>query len=440
MKKITDKLKWFLNVDFPENILSTYSQDELHRIKIVNYICLITISNMLLYIGIYSLLDFNLFKPAIYFLTFCSFLTIGIIVVNKKGFYNTAKLLVGILTPFYMTTVVLILFGKRPDFQVFLLLACTIPVFIWTFKQKFHLIFFIILYFVIYILLEFFTLPFDHLINIPEKFISIFHSSNIIICFLGMGTAIGVYQWFINIKEKQLIEKAEELKDSQKHKDIVYSIIAHDLKGPIGSFVGLTEFFLNKSENFKEEKYKTIVERMHQSSGSLQSLLEDLLDWSKMQSGNLEQNRANINIREIADNAIQLYRELFTEKSIKIEIDIDPNITGFGDNYMISTVFRNLISNAIKFSPQKGLILIRAVLIQREIEICISDSGIGLSENEIKNLFSFQNIGFEQKAEKTGGLGLLVCKDFIESNNGKLWVKSEPDEGSRFYFTIKLAE
>lgn len=152
MKKITKIVSSFLNVDFPENILSEYSQDELHRIKIVNYLCVISTFYMLLYVGIYSILDFNLFSPAIIFILLCSLLTIGIIFINKKGFYNTAKILLAISTPFYMTVVAAYLFDKSPGFHVYLLLACFIPVFLWSVKQKGYLIFFITIYFILYLL------------------------------------------------------------------------------------------------------------------------------------------------------------------------------------------------------------------------------------------------------------------------------------------------
>ncbi len=441
MKKITKIVSSFLNVDFPENILSEYSQDELHRIKIVNYLCVISIFYMLLYVGIYSILDFNLFSPAIIFILLSSLLTIGVIFINKNGFYNTAKILLAIFTPFYMTVVAAYLFDKSPGFHIYLLLACTIPVFIWSVKHKGYLFFFIIIYFILYLILEFFGSPFKPQIIIPDKFIRFFYSSNIIFCFMGMGVAVGFYQWFINIKEKQLIKQADELRISQKHKDIVYSIIAHDLKGPIGSIVGLTDYFLTTDEDFDESNLKLSIRRMNETSDSLHTLLENLLDWSKMQSGKLEQNKSDFNIREMAKDAIRLYHELSKEKDLSIEVDIDSNIKGNADNYMISTVFRNLISNAIKFTPNKGSILVSAKTKHDEVEICVSDSGVGMPEVDIENLFDIQKT-FENSlvsADKGSGLGLLICKDFIESNQGKIWVKSGTGKGCKFYFTLKLA-
>ena len=108
--------------------------------------------------------------------------------------------------------------------------------------------------------------------------------------------------------------------------------------------------------------------------------------------------------------------------------------------YMISTVFRNLISNAIKFTPNEGSIKVNVKEKIDEIEICISDSGVGMSENDINNLFNIKGVVTNpvNSADKGSGLGLLICKDFIEINQGKIWVESKPERGSKFYFTLKI--
>jgi signal transduction histidine kinase len=160
-----------------------------------------------------------------------------------------------------------------------------------------------------------------------------------------------------------------------------------------------------------------------------------------MQSGNLQFNKSVFNIKKTAEEAINLYHELAVKNEQSLELDIDEGLKGTGDRYMISTVLRNLISNAIKFTPNKGRILISAKTVQNEIEICVSDSGVGMTEANLKNVFVFQktNSTTFNRTANGSGLGLLICKDFVECNMGKIWVKSNLDEGSQFYFTLKLA-
>ena len=419
---------------------SKYSQEEQRRIKLTSIIGLIVICNMLIYSGIYFMIDIRQFGHAIVFLTLSSAMTFGIILVNKKGYYNLAKILLATYTTFSMWYVTAILFGKDPGFQVFLLLGTIIPVFLWSFKQKEYLFIFITLNIVLYIILEFFPPILEHKIDISPNYISIFKSTNIIACFMGLSAAIVIYQYFINLKEKQLIQQAEELKISQAHKDLVYSIIAHDLRGPFGTFAGLTKLYLEDYEDYSEEKREEVIATLSKTSSSLQRLLENLLEWSKMQSGKFDQNFIYFNIKQTVEDAINLHQELILNRNHSISIDIDQDLKVYADQYMISTVFRNLISNAIKFTPNKGEIEITTKVKHDEVEICISDSGVGMSENDVKNLFNINETikNPVNRKDKGSGLGLLICKDFVEINQGKIWVESVPGKGSKFYFTLKL--
>jgi signal transduction histidine kinase len=177
---------------------------------------------------------------------------------------------------------------------------------------------------------------------------------------------------------------------------------------------------------------------MHQSSISLQNLLENLLDWSRLKSGNLEKSLTNLKLQKVVEESLILHKELLLKKEQKIDNDIDSNLLIYADHHMVSTVFRNLISNAIKFTMQHGKISISAQGNHTKIRVCVKDSGIGLSEKDIKNLFdirSFDKIS-TASTEKGSGLGLLLCKEFIESHEGKIWVESEIGKGSEFYITL----
>jgi signal transduction histidine kinase len=347
------EFNWF-DVKFSDVALNKYSKDELRRINITNYIGLISFLNMMLYVIIYSFIDFQLFHHAILFLTTSSFISFIIILINKKGYHHTARLAIAVFIPFFMSYISAFVFSKEPGFQVYLLLSAIIPIFMWSLKDRFYLIFFISLNILLYALLEFFPPFFETQIKLPEELNEIFFSTNIIICFLGFGLAIWFYQYFYNKQEEELIEQTEALRLSQAHKDRVYSIIAHDLRSPLGTFVGLTDLYLQQYDFYGDKKRKEVLSMINKSSVSLHELLENLLDWSKIQTGILDKNYTNFHLLRIVEDAVSLHNELIANKNLDVQIKIDTNIQVNADQYMVSTVFRNLISNAIKFTPLDG--------------------------------------------------------------------------------------
>jgi signal transduction histidine kinase len=443
MSKIWNKFIKYLDVKFSDEVLSKLSQDELRKIRLVNYISLISIINMLSYAILYILLDFRLFQYACIILSIASVLTFGIIIINKQGYYLLAKILISVLTPFYMSYIAAVVFGTAPGFQVYLFVAAIIPLFLWNYEQKKYPILIIAAILIVYALIEFFPPFVQPRIVLPENYVYYFRLTNVSVCFLAAGLAIGTYQFLYRKKEEQLIKQTEELKISQAHKDQVYSIIAHDLRTPFGTFAGLTELFIDEYDEYSDENRLEIIRSMQHTSVSLQNLLENLLDWSRMQSGYLEKSLTHLNLRKIAEESLSLHKELIRKKEQKTEVDIDSDLMIYADQHMVSTVFRNLISNAIKFTTQHGKIYISAKGNHKKIQVCIKDSGIGLSKSDLKNLFDIQSAGkiSGSNREKGSGLGLLLCKDFIESHDGKVWVESEIGRGSKFCFTLpKSAE
>jgi signal transduction histidine kinase len=438
MNKIWVRFEKLLDVEFAETDLPKLSQDEQRRIRLVNYIGLITIVNMLSYVIIYAVVDFLLFQYACIILSIASAITIGIIIINKQGNHHLAKILLSVLTPFYMAYIAIVVFGKAPGFQVYLFVAAIIPLFLWSYKQKKYPVLLISAILIVYTLIEFFPPVFQPSIVLPETYIYYFRLTNVSVCFLAAGIAIGTYQFLYRKKEEQLIKQTKELKISQAHKDKVYSIIAHDLRTPFGTFAGLTDLFIEEYDEYSDENRLEIIQSMQHASVSLQNLLENLLDWSRMQSGNLEKSLAHLNLRKLAEESLALHKELIQKKEHKTEIDIDSDLMIYADQHMVSTVFRNLISNAIKFTKQRGKIFISAKGNHKKISVCVKDSGIGLAEKDLKNLFDIRSTSKITGAsrEKGSGLGLLLCKDFIESHEGKVWVESKIGKGSKFCFTL----
>ncbi|MDM8541252.1 hybrid sensor histidine kinase/response regulator [Desulfococcaceae bacterium HSG9] len=230
----------------------------------------------------------------------------------------------------------------------------------------------------------------------------------------------------------------EDLQEANAAKDRFFSIIAHDLKGPFNSLLGYSDFLLNYWENYTNEKRKNFVKTINQQSNRLFRMLENLLNWSRMQLGKMEHQPAKIKLYLLSEPNLLLLKPQAEKKKIKLYSDIDKDTSAYGDSNMISTVIRNLISNAIKFTHPKGEIRITCQEDGDFRKITVSDTGIGIADENIVKLFRidghFSTYGTEK--ESGTGLGLILCKEFVEKNGGKLWVESEEGKGSKFSFTV----
>lgn len=243
----------------------------------------------------------------------------------------------------------------------------------------------------------------------------------------------------ISQQKEELENHREQLKALNASKDKFFSIIAHDLRNPIAGFLNLTEVLTNNFNVFSEKESKEFIEVMNQASKQLYNLLENLLQWSKSQTGNITYEPKFVSVRKMVDNTIDALMINIENKSIKININIDKKTIVFVDENMITTVIRNLISNAIKFTHPEGLISIRCVKKDEHVELSVIDNGVGIKKEDQKKLFRIdQHITTQGTSEEKGtGLGLILCKEFIEKNDGKIWVESELNKGSAFIFTLK---
>lgn len=240
-------------------------------------------------------------------------------------------------------------------------------------------------------------------------------------------------------KQKEEIENhREQLKESNASKDKFFSIIAHDLRNPIAGFLNLTEILTNNFDVFSENESKEFIKVMNQASKQLYNLLENLLQWSRAQTGSLKHEPKSVSIKEMIKNTLDTLMLNIENKRIKININIDKDSIVFVDENMITTVIRNLISNAIKFSHPEGIISIRSIKKNEIIELLIIDNGIGIKKEDQNRLFRIdQNVTSLGTSEERGtGLGLILCKEFVEKNGGEIWVESELNKGSSFIFTL----
>ncbi len=248
-----------------------------------------------------------------------------------------------------------------------------------------------------------------------------------------------ILQLKVDEQTRQLTEKNEELQVTNSEKDKLFSIIAHDLRSPFSSFLGLTQVMAEELETLSMDQLQEIAGSMRKSATNLFRLLENLLQWSRIQQGSIPFYPAQIELIPIVEESIALVADSANRKGIEITYDIPYNTMVFADSNMLHTIIRNIISNAVKFTSKNGKVKIEARTTSRNsVEISISDTGIGMSSIIVDNLFRLGN-----QTNRTGtdgepstGLGLIICKEFIDKQGGKIWVESEEGKGSVFYFTI----
>lgn len=242
----------------------------------------------------------------------------------------------------------------------------------------------------------------------------------------------------LQFQNSEIELKNKELEKLNSTKDLMFRIIAHDLLSPLSTVVSYTDLILKHKKNMDKEEILEIMQKFNVATNQAYNLLENLLDWAKTQMGEIRIYPKSIFIKELVMSVTAIYTMAFNSKDLSFNIDIDEEIQVFADRNMISTVIRNLVSNAIKFTPTGGSISIFTKDKTDTIEIIIADTGVGIEEHDIVKLFdlnpSLTTAGTE--GEKGSGIGLMLCKEFVEKANGKIWAESKPGEGTLFHFTL----
>lgn len=235
--------------------------------------------------------------------------------------------------------------------------------------------------------------------------------------------------------------KQEEvlLREANATKDKFLSIIAHDLLGPLGSFRNMLEMVSKDFDNACSSPFQKIIKTHRTSVDNLCKLIENLLTWSRMQRGMLEYHPQRINLAHVVAWNVKLLRSSARQKQITLRAGVQKETFVYGDLNMVDTVIRNLVSNAIKFTESGGTVEISATSVENGwINISVSDTGIGIPEKKVSKLFridaKYKGLG---TAGETGtGLGLILCRDFVENHGGQIRVESEVGKGTQFTFTL----
>jgi len=247
---------------------------------------------------------------------------------------------------------------------------------------------------------------------------------------------------------RDLIQKQNrELQMLNATKDKFFSIIAHDLKNPFNSMLGFTEMLMDNIEKYDTAKIKHFVEMIFISARKGYNLLTNLLDWARTQSGKITCTPEKLDFGLLTNNALEVLTHSANAKNINLVVEIESGLFIYADKNMILSTIRNLVSNAIKFTPKNGTVKISASKINRKIdtkesvdmvEVKIADTGVGINPDELHKLFRIDahlsTRGTEN--EEGTGLGLILCKEFIDKNKGEIGVQSTVGEGSTFIFTI----
>jgi signal transduction histidine kinase len=249
----------------------------------------------------------------------------------------------------------------------------------------------------------------------------------------------------LNDTNLQLKDTNDQLSVLNSTKDRFFSIIAHDLRNPFHTVSGFAEILIKDYKNLPPEKIERFLNLIYNSSANGNNLLENLLQWSRTQTGRIAYEPVKLNLLTTAEETLNLLEGDILRKNIAIRQLIGSNITVFADENMLKTIFRNLISNAIKFSHENGTITIKSVIIDKQVEVTVADTGVGIPQETLSLLFRIDaTVTTKGTANETGtGLGLILCKEFVEKHQGVLSVESETDssrkdKGSKFKFTLPL--
>jgi PAS domain S-box-containing protein len=246
------------------------------------------------------------------------------------------------------------------------------------------------------------------------------------------------------IWEESMKEKNIELERINAEKDKFFSILAHDLKSPFNGFLGFTKMMAEETDDFTIEEMKGIAVNMRHSATNIYKLLENLLDWSLVQRKAIKFDPVKANIRLLLEENIEIIKHWCTQKQVTISLSDKDDLYIFADSNMINTVIRNFLSNAVKYSYRGGEITVtcKASEDRKMLTVGVKDNGIGIPKENIVNLFRLDiktsTAGTEN--EVSTGLGLVVCKEFIQKHFGKIWLESQPGKGTTSYFSLPISD
>jgi signal transduction histidine kinase len=239
---------------------------------------------------------------------------------------------------------------------------------------------------------------------------------------------------------KELEAANHELAAASQHKSEFLANMSHELRTPLNAIIGFSEVLSEKMFGELNQKQEEYSKDIHASGQHLLSLINDILDLSKIEAGRMELELTDFHLPTALDNALTLVRERAGRRSITLQMSVDERLGGVrADERKIRQVVLNLLSNAIKFTPEGGQIEVAAVPKDGFVEVSVTDTGVGIAPEDQEAVFEeFRQVGTADKKAEGTGLGLTLCRKFIELHGGRIWVKSQVGVGSTFTFTIPV--
>jgi len=244
---------------------------------------------------------------------------------------------------------------------------------------------------------------------------------------------------YTKLRAFQIQQLNKQLEKLNTDKDRFISILAHDLKTPFSALLGFAELLTTNIRKYDILEVEAQINIINQSAKRIYLLLEDILQWARIQSGNLPYNPQKLNFSTICAEAVESLKLNADNKKITINHYNSVELNLYADKNMLYSILRNLVSNAIKFTKKGGMVDLSADTSGSEVTITVSDNGIGIEPESIGKLFDISQIHATEgtASEKGTGLGLLICKEFVDKHGGKIWVESKIGKGSNFKFTLQ---
>lgn len=241
--------------------------------------------------------------------------------------------------------------------------------------------------------------------------------------------------------ELKLRQYSEALSDLNSSKDKFFSIIAHDLKSPFSGLLGLSQILCEELDEIGNNELKKYADEINNAAKFIFKLLQNLLEWSRLNTGKFDYAPVTVNLNNKISSIIQLLNLNAVNKKIDLRFQCQEDLKVIADNNMLNSILQNLISNALKFTHEHGLVEVNASLATDKAVICVKDSGIGIPEENLKKIFRVdKNISTLGTAKEKGtGLGLVLCKELVEKNNGSITAESVLGEGTTFTVTLPAA-
>jgi signal transduction histidine kinase len=239
-------------------------------------------------------------------------------------------------------------------------------------------------------------------------------------------------------RTEEIVRQKDKLNELNSTKDKFFSILAHDLKGPFSSLYSMSELLSGNYDTLEEPDKRTGLTKIHKLVELIYKLLENLLAWSRSQRGGMVFSPVKFNLSRLVEVNVNLHKVAASDKGIILMNKVEEDLFAFGDWEMINTVIRNLISNAVKFTARDGTVEVEIKLQPEFFEVLVKDLGVGISAENMQKLFridvKYKTTG---TAGETGtGLGLVLCREFVEKNGGKIWCESQENSETTFHFTL----